>query len=284
MKSSPLEAGFTLIELLISLAILGLLLAAVVSISIGTTRSASALQARNELQSELQITRNYMASKLSQAAYVFPNGSNVQMSALGNTSVSPSGSQNWRVGTDPIVAFIIPPTVVQPGRCASSIASTAANFCYAFYAFYAMKRSDYLAAVVGANDPGVNAANDATAWVLVEYCAYYSPSATNFASAFSPTNPLTGFSAAATDIPTGNAGRLLMDYLDPGTGLATLFVNTAPPSGGLAAQTPGSTTVTMRLAALQNVVGRLTRLPSSNPATFDSLTVYPRNAGKTLSN
>ncbi|WP_407539673.1 prepilin-type N-terminal cleavage/methylation domain-containing protein [Deinococcus radiomollis] len=54
------QGGFTLVELLISLGILGLLLAAVVSVNVGTSRSAAGLQTRNDLQPELQIVQNYI--------------------------------------------------------------------------------------------------------------------------------------------------------------------------------------------------------------------------------
>ena len=96
------QGGFTLVELLISLGILGLLLAAVVSVNVGTSRSAAGLQTRNDLQPELQIVQNYMASKLAQAAYVFPIGANIQMASTGDTTKNyATGNYNWQVGTHP---------------------------------------------------------------------------------------------------------------------------------------------------------------------------------------
>lgn len=268
MRPSRHQLGFTLVELLISLALLGILLTAVVTINIGTSRSAAALQARNDMLPELQITQNYMAGKLREAAYVFPVGSNIQLTATGTTTRNAAtGNYNWQVGTHPIIAFILPPRVVVPGGCATATASTIADYCYAFYAFYALNRGDYVAAVTGADDPGDNSANDATAMVLMEYRGYYSSASLN-------TN--VGYLPNTTAIPTGNRGRMLMDYLSPypSTSALPLF------SQATTSQQAGVTTVTLNLAALQSVAGQSVRIPSSDGSTFNSLTVYPRNVGK----
>ncbi|MGY2892861.1 PulJ/GspJ family protein [Deinococcus sp. UYEF24] len=274
-------SGFTLVELLIALLIVSLILSAVVSVYVGTTRSAASLQTRNDLQPELQVTQNYMASKLRQASYVFPIGANVQMSATGVTSQNPAGGQNWRVGTDAIVAFILPPRSVSPSPTVTCANTTSPDlYCYAFYAFYAIKRSDYVgtatvAGVTGADNPGKNPANDSTAWVLMEYRGYYSNPATSYAG--------TGFSQFVTEIPTGNRGRMLMDYLvpyspSPATPLFSTNVTQTPPGN----QVAGVATVTMNLAALQTVAGQAVRVPAGTTTTYSTLTVYPRNVGKPL--
>jgi len=272
------EQGFTLVELLISLALLGIVLTAVVSINIGTSQSAAALQVRNDLTPELQIAQSYMVGKLGQAAYVFPTGT-IQLSANGKTTLSPSGSQNWRIGTDPIVAFVLPPKIVTPGGCASNALTNPSTYCYAFYAFYAMKRSDYVGTstttgITGADNPGKNPANDATAWVLMEYRSYYSNTANSVN---------TGFSVATTNIVTGNQGRLLMDYLIPyGASPATQLFSQAGAPVGIANQQAGVTTVTMNLAASQLVGSQTVRVPTSSATAFTSVTVYPRNVGKPM--
>ncbi|WP_407571248.1 type II secretion system protein J [Deinococcus altitudinis] len=274
-------SGFTLVELLIALLIVSLILSAVVSVYVGTTRSAASLQARNDLQPELQVTQNYMASKLRQASYIFYNGANVQMSVNGKTTAKPDGTQNWVVGdtTAPIVAFIIPPKTVATGACATATTTTASTYCYAFYAFYPMKRNAYLAAVSGAEKFDANPVDDSTAWVMMEYRAYYSAFASN------PIYGLTGFGIASpNEIPKGGQGRLLMDYLAPTAAATPLFTQANTPANPTA-QTAGSTTVTMNLAALQTVAGQPVRVPAGTTTTYSTLTVYPRNVGKTqLSN
>ena len=146
-----------------------------------------------------------------------------------------------------------------------------------------MKRSDYVGTDVapkatGADNPGINSANDPTAWVLMEYRGYYSNLATSYAG--------TGFSQFLGEIPMGNRGRLLMDYLvpyspSPATQLFLTNVTQTPPNS----QVAGVATVTMNLAALQSVAQQIIRVPAGTTTTYSTLTVYPRNVGKTqLSN
>lgn len=274
------EQGFTLVELLISLALLGIVLTAVVSINIGTSQSAAALQVRNDLTPELQIAQSYMAGKLGQAAYVFPVGANIQMTAAANTAVSPSGSSNFKVGTDPVLAFVLPPKIVattSATKCSAVAATLKSDYCYMFYAFYAMKRSNYISAVSGADDSGANPANDSTAWVLMEYRGAYSDLNASYLA--------TGFSQFLTEIPTGNRGRLLMDYLVPYPTTSTLplfstNVTQTPPGS----QQAGVATVTMNLAASQLVGSQTVRVPTSSATAFTTVTVYPRNVGKPILN
>ncbi len=268
--------AFTLIELLIALALVGIILAAVVYVNIETVRASASLQARNQMLPELQVAQNYMAGKLKQAAYIFPNGSNIQMSVSGATTAKPPGGStgsvyNWVVGTDPIIAFVLPPKTVVSGGCANAFSTKTAavnnmsTFCYAFYAFYAMKRDAFVAATSFADDPGTNAANDASSWVLVEYRAYYNTD---------------GFLPSTTSIPTGNTGQLLMDFLPAQyTGTTKLFATNAALAA--ANQLIGSTTVTINLAALQNVASQVVRLPGNLATNFNTLVVYPSNVGKT---
>ena len=265
--------AFTLIELLIALALLGTILAAVVYVNIGTVRASASLQARNELLADTQVAQNYMVSKLKQASYIFPVGANVQMTAAGGTSTKPTGGTNWVVGTDPIIAFIMPPTTVTPGGCTPATATTVANPCYAFYAYYAMKRSAYVAASSGTDDPGDDGLNDPTSWVLIEYRGYYS----NIASYGG-----NSYSTAAIDIPTGNRGRLLLDYVQAVSIAPLPFVVANAPSLAIS-QAPGITNVTLNLAVQRNVAGQIIQLPGINtntPAGRYIQTVYPRNVGQ----
>lgn len=270
--------ALTLVELLISLALLGIVLTAVVSVNIGTARSASLLQARNELLPETQIAQNYMANKLRQAFYVVPNNTVV---VLGTTAADTlrnprTGTGAWTIGVDPIVAFVLPPKNYVNGAAAtnslcppySAPAGTTDDNdnCFYFYAFYALKRGDMVNAVSGAGDPGNDTANDPTSWVLME-----------FRRRFENT------SYSTSNLPTGGSGgRLLMDYLLPTTqtGADLLFnVLTTTP------QAPGTTSITLRLASARSVAGQALRLPAATsvPDRY-ILTVYPRNVGKTLSN
>ena len=280
--------AFTLIELLIALVLVGIILAAVVYVNIETVRASASLQARNQLLPELQVAQNYMAGKLKQAAYVFQDGANISMAASGATTYNaPQASYNWQIGRDPIVAFILPPKmvgkiVIISGTPTQILCATARNadeasdLCYAFYAFYAIKRSvlvDPITGVKGADNPGANSANDATALVLMEYRGYYS----NFGA--NPFSPPQGYRASTSDIPTGNAGQLLMDYL-PAYPTGTKLFQSAGATANATTEVPGSTTLTIKLAALQIVAGQTVRLPSTVATDFNTLIVYPSNVGK----
>lgn len=271
-EKSNVQAGFTLVELLIALALLSLILTAVVSLNIGTSRAAALLQARNDLLPESQIAQNYMASKLRQATYVFPDGSAFTLNATSTATQKPSGGALWTIGSDPIVAFIVPPKTVSSGQCltATAAANTANQdtYCYAFYAFYGTKRSN-VTSTTGLENPGADAANDGTAWVLMEYRKYYAAG-----NAGGYTTP----AVAVAAIPTGGVGHLLMDYLKPTTEAGTDLLFDSPAATGNVVQVAGTTSVTMNLAAYRTVAGQALNLPTTGRY---ALTVYPRNLGAT---
>ncbi|ULH16791.1 prepilin-type N-terminal cleavage/methylation domain-containing protein [Deinococcus sp. KNUC1210] len=252
--------GFTLIELLVAMALLGVLLASLFALNLSTSRAATALQARTQLLQESQSVQNYLAGKLGQAAYVFPVGTTLTLGS-GYSTQPPSGGHSWTIGTDPMVAFVLPPRKPAAGLCRSA---PGPDTCYTFYAFYAMKRSDLTANASGVFNPGPDAANDRTAWVLMEYRANYMP------SGFTPT------------VLASAQGRLLMDYLRPTsqTGADTnfLFRQIDGVSATTGQETPGSTTVTVNLAAQRQVTGQTVSVPTGTLPT--TLTVYPRNVGK----
>jgi len=265
------RSGFTLVELLIALALLGILLTAVVSVNIGTSRAAALLQARNDLLPETQMTQSYIASKLRQASYVFTDGSSFTLNSTSLTTRDPSGSYVWTIGTDPIMAFIVPPRTVSPGQCAAAATDTVRDlYCYTFYAYYGTPRSNMTGSSTALlENPGADSANDGTSWVLMEYRKYYGGAAGGvFATP----------AAAVAAIPLGGTGRLIMDYLTPTTETGTNVLFDSPVSSATFAQTPGTTNVTMYLAASRTVAGQALSLPATGRY---SLTVYPRNLGAT---
>ena len=255
------DQGFTLIELLMSMALLGLVLACVFFVYLSTSRSSAALQSRNQLLEESQTAQNYITGKLGQAAYVFPSGTSFSLGS-GYSTQTPVGGHTWVIGKDPVVAFVLPPRKPVAGACKPG--NVGPDICYAFYAFFAMKRGDLTASAAGVFNPGVDAGNDSAAWVLMEYRASYT------AAGYTPT------------VQSGGQGRLLMDYLRPtsqtGADVNFLFrqIDGLDPESGQ--QMAGVTAVTLHLAAQRSVVGQAVSVPTGDvPAT---LTVYPRNVGK----
>ena len=261
------QQAFTLVELLIALVLVGLILSAVVYVNIGTVRASASLQARNELLSETQLAQNYMAGKLKYAAYVYPSGSTITMTSSGYSTEKPTAGYTWTVGTDPIVAFVMPPkNGANLGICSATPSTTPSadrDDCYYFYAFYAIKRSQLTANANGVFNPGKDGLNDLNSWVIMEYRASYA------GAGYGATTPPT---TTPPPYPTGKQGRLLLDYLEPIASPDMLF--TAPAAG---AQTAGTTNVVISLAVRRNVGGQILNLPATDRYT---LTAYPRNVGK----
>jgi len=254
---------------------MGIILTAVVTVNIGTSRASALLQARNDLLPETQIAQNYVASKLRQASYVFTDGTSFTLNSTSATTLDPSGSSLWTVGSDPVVAFILPPKTVTTGQCAAAVTVAAKDtYCYAFYAFYGTKRNNLTNNTTGIENPGVDAANDNTSWVLMEYRNYY---ATGTAGSY------TSVAAAVAAIPTSTTvvGHLVMDYLKPTTESGTDVLFDSPASSSVVAQTPGSTSVIVNLAAYRTVAGQALNLPATGRY---SMTIFPRNLGSTQAN
>jgi prepilin-type N-terminal cleavage/methylation domain-containing protein len=254
-SSARTQSGFTLVELLIAMALVGIVLAAVVTVNIDTSKSLAVLQTRNDLLPETQIAQNYLVSKLREAAYLFPKTASLNLGTDYSTRNPRTGDGTWSLNTDAAVAFIVPPR-----KSDVAILCTAAtpDYCYTFYAYYPVKRSVVTAAATLNDNPGPDPVNDLSDWVLMEYRAAYTQSGF-------PTN---------NTFPSGGKGKILMDYLLPTTqtGTDVLFSQTSDTT------TPGVAGVTLNLAGQRSMAGKVVRLPVTGRYT---LTVYPRNLGKT---
>lgn len=252
-------SGLTLVELLIGMLILGVLLAAINNVFSSSLGAASDVQARSELVSDAQIAEQIIAGRLKEAWYVFPPGTTLRMTSSGPTAQNPvTNSYDWTVNTHPIVAMILPP------RSTALPCSSGNLYCYAFYAYYPVKRSGV--AGTGAEKLNADSANDTSAWVMMEYLGYYSSSGAP--------------STLATAIPTGNSGNVLSDYVQPTTA-------TTPNYSMFQYETalvPPSTTatyvsaVTINLRVARQARGRTLQLPPSGG--FYSVTASPRNPNK----
>ena len=110
-RRQRVQQGLTLVELLVGLALAGVVTSALLSLNISTSQTSSLLNSRNDLLAETQLAQNYVAAKLREAAYVFPTGTALTLSATNSYSTQkPGGTTSaWTVGTDPIVAVILPP-------------------------------------------------------------------------------------------------------------------------------------------------------------------------------
>lgn len=242
---------------------MGVLLVAVFSVNISSTRASFDLQARNELVPEVQIAQNYMLSKLREATYIYPYGTVLNLGTSASVKNPSSGSGSWTVGTDPIVAVVLPPRTLA-ATCA--LTSTIDN-CYTFYAYFPVKRSDLVSATdLGSlGRPVADPLNDGSAWVLMEYRRTLGTQI--------PTSSAVAFGAPATD----TKATVVLDYLQPvplpqsGTNVLFSQSNDAMP------QLPGITSITLNLASRRIFQGRTLNVPGADRYT---VTVYPRNINK----
>lgn len=258
LSSRRHQRGLTLVELLVGLTLAAVVTSALLSLNISTSQTSSLLNSRNDLLADTQLAQNYVAAKLREAAYVFPSGTALTLSATGSFSTRKPGStgSTWTVGTDPIVAVILPPE--ESGSCGGS----APQFCYTFYAYYPVERRVVTAGASGAAQPGPDARNDPTAWMLMEYRHSYASLA--LGTVLGP--------AQATDLGGGD-GQIVMDYLRPAAATESALFSQED------GQQQGVSRLTLRLAAAR-LGSSETRVPSSGRY---EVAVYPRNVGKPVS-
>lgn len=199
--------GFTLLELLVAMALVGLIFAAFLQVFTGTLSQSTLTSARAELLKEGQIAVQVMASRLQEACYLYPSGSVVRMANSGYSTQKPDGSYDWTVGTDPILAMILPPNP-----------ESANPDSYRFYAYYPLGRGFYNRNAGASLQLEPDAANDGV-WVLMEYRRNLDPTLTpgRLATCATLAQRLTN-----PDLQGGTA-RVLVDYTQPEGGIYRLF-------------------------------------------------------------
>ena len=282
--------GFTLVEMLISMVILGILMLAFTQIFGGSLRASSEINTRNELISEGQIAQQLIASKL-QSAYYFYTGT-LQLTSGGDTTINTvrSGAgQNWTVGTDPFVAMLVPPTMSPPpasgapSQCPADSASNSVKasnnqFCFTFYAYYPMRRANFVTNVPNSAPPADP--NNENGWVLMEYRANVFDGVDRSSNQLRDP-PLPGTTSGTRY--TGRSGQMLVDYVQPTTSTPTytMFrvcnpsISIAQPNCPIGTTATSPKLVDFDLRLLQNRVGK----PLSAPAGTNPLStrIYPRN-------
>lgn len=263
--TSPRVQGFTLIELLVALSLALVVLFAASNLLIGSSRSASDLQVRNDLLLEQQVAVNYLLAGAREAAYVYPAGTVINLPA--HYSTARPGGGSWTVGGSvPILAFLQAPERPVAG-CALTTAETR-RACYTFRAYYPVRRADWVAGAPDQANPGPDPGND-DRWVLAEFAQPL--------DAVTPPTVTGALNLAAAGL-TGSASLLLDDVQPAVSGLPPLLsaVTSTP-------QTPGAVRVTVNVSLNRAVRGRdVTQpvRPDANPATWtQAMTVAPRNVG-----
>lgn len=227
---TPRTQGFTLIELLIGLALLGIILLLINQLFINTARDTQFLMSNAELYTEAQIAQQILVGRISEALYIWPTGSTLQLSNAGastcNTVISPQ-SQKWIVGTQPFIAMILPPE--QPeyhNRLPTGCTAHNTQACYRFFAYFPMLRHKMRSAFSSAKPPADE--QNKNQWVIMQYRANLYDGNSN--SAWYPS--YTDKAVNTNNLPAphfyrGNKADFLVDYVEPDS----FSIEITPPTG-----------------------------------------------------
>jgi prepilin-type N-terminal cleavage/methylation domain-containing protein len=256
------QTGFTLVEVLIGLFILGAIMVAFFRIVGTTTDTSNELTQRNDLIQDAQVAQQIVNARIQEACYVYPNGTVITMGTGYTTKRTiPTGtSDSWTVGTDQIVAMILPPTSVGgSGR---------------FYAYYPILRSYYISSATAASQRPDAEAGNANNWILMEY---FTTNITNWDPSKTCNDNVTGGTLAYN---TAASGNFLIDNVQPtdatGNYIQMFTINAGPP-----------VSVTFNLKMQRAVRGRqnaanatgVVRVPPSPTADPMQVTISPQNSG-----
>lgn len=211
--------GFTLIELLIASAIMvGILSIIAQSFRLGgqeVTRSF----AITDISEDIRLSGQLISDEIARAVYVYPPGTIITLGAGyttkkpsvvykpdGTTTPATSASNEWKVGTDPILAMLVPPTTV--GTCTSTNESN----CLYFVAYYPVERSGVVTGATGPNNennPGADPLNGSN-WVLYELRDRLDT------ATLAPSTGMIYSLPAVSYTGSGLRGYILADHIDAG--------------------------------------------------------------------
>ena len=276
------QQGLTLVELLVAMALIGIVMTALLNFFTQGSRISTQSSSRAELQQEILNAQQLIAGKLKEAFYIYPPGSsNITLTTTDLTRNPLTSGNSWNItstATDnhPMLAMILPPRNLALGCVAATTAAPDPAGCYRFIAYYPVKRSDWLRGTVAdsARNPGADANNDTSAWVLAEYRRVmpttFTPSAFPFTAAPTP--------------PTSSTANILSDYIAPTNASGALYTMFTYTTSNWQDDTskPYVTSVTVNLSTPRNAGGKVLRLP--NATDEYSITVYPTNLGKIAAN
>jgi prepilin-type N-terminal cleavage/methylation domain-containing protein len=205
--------GFSLLELVIAMAIFGVITLALMEIFVSSNKISTLVSNQATLQQELRNSGNLIVDEAQRAIYIYPpcgvysftatrvlkpgctaasfpttaatqdttkmyvGFSKIPIFSSGNRGQKPTGGYDWEVGdnTAPFLAMIVAPS--RPWLpCEAGNGDTNAGSCYAFVAYYAVRRQQVTRGYSGNATNGTtssdllepDASND-NQWVIMEY-------------------------------------------------------------------------------------------------------------------
>lgn len=216
-----LRQGFTLLELLLAAGITLLLLGLIAQGLRSSSDTSHYIQTAQSTLEDLRFAGNLVSDYLSTAVFIYPKGITLTLNSgcESYTVCNPlTNSNQWTIGSDPIIAAILPP---EDSGIACADTSAGKRGCHRFFAVYVLSRGKVVEAASGAENPGSDPTNN-DKWTLYVNLKYLSDpkEQKDFQDnevAFTPPN---------TKIPvklTNTQGNLLADYIKAGDGLAAIF-------------------------------------------------------------
>lgn len=276
---------------------------------------------RSEIQQDILLAQQIIVGRLREAWYIFPNDITFNLGG-GSLRMNPTGGSGvWKIGavttaalgatSQPILAMVLPPSD-RSGGCVLPTADNPPNpngegdettppatagtggdnsGCYRFFAYYAVKRSQWLSGTgsTSTNNPGADKNNE-DVWVLAEYRDFYYPKTDGKLPTIAEMQANTPGISTSSALPSSanrSKAYLLADYVAPSAKTAS-FVDDSNKYNmfqlvpSTASVTVPVTGVTINLAAARQISGKLVRLP--NATDEYSITVYPTNLGKIPAN
>jgi type II secretory pathway pseudopilin PulG len=203
------RAGLTLVELLIAGAILIVILGLVTSGIQSGSSVVTQVVSESEILEDTRVAAQLIADSVAKAVYIYPPGAVLTLNSAGSwTVLNPNTNKNlWRIGTDPMLAFIEAP---QRTDVTCSDSGTGKDGCLYFVAYYPVKRStvskqdDYKYLAEVQND---------SSWMLFEYRKRLDVAKLS-ADTLLPLSSQTGLKQVQ--------GRILADYIVPTTGFQVI--------------------------------------------------------------
>ncbi|MDX2005809.1 MAG: type II secretion system protein [Meiothermus sp.] len=274
--------GLSLIEMLIAAAITGVLLIVVTNGIQSASSSTRMIQTQQLLTEDLRTSGNLISDELSQAYHIYPPGAEITLNSTSTYTVTNfDGSNVWTVGTDPIIAAILPPEdLTRADLCATDNSG-----CLRLVAYYPLLRSTVTASTSGTPEFIGNDPQNTNVWTVFRYMTYLSSGKFSDASS--------SLKVAAPSF-SGSRGELLADYIQPtsgftvdwsGAGGSKCLVVTTDANGVKSTNPRATCPTTGNLESVTEMVfqlrGQMTRgtavlVPGAGPLVFRGT---PRNLG-----
>jgi len=231
------KRGFTIIELLIATSITLLLLGLITQGFRWAGTSTRLTQDRKVALEDLRSAGNYIADQLSQAYFIYPPGSVLNLSST-NATFSYTLPTNPLIVGNTSIAAILPP-VDNTAACSA----TNQTGCLRFFAAYTIPRSTIIAAQQSGGFPAAAKINDdptnANDSVLMVYWAWIQNATgpqpftwitRDFVYTGSGAQNLNNLTVYSPTSNTNIYGSLLADYLSPTTGFSVTYNNCLIPN------------------------------------------------------